>query len=182
MHPIQKDNNVFRKYRIINCKTLLKPVLAYVAKWWALITKTKSKVQSVEMRVIRLIRGSSRRDKMMINRIRQALDVASLLQDVERSKLRWYGHAKRMEEDRKPRKYPESERQGRLVGKLMKRWMEGVRDGLKKRGLEMEQIEEIHSYEDRVRLRQTVRSDIYLTDELSSIWRVIREVSKKSSI
>ena len=57
--------------------------------------------------------------------------------------IREYGHVKRMEQDRKPRKYLEWTLQGRrAAGRPRKRWMEGVRDGLQKRGLGMVQGDE----------------------------------------
>ena len=161
LYPILKDKNVPRKCKITIYKTILKPVLTYASECWALTTKTKSKVQAAEMRVLRLIRGVTRRDRLRNDRIRKDLGVTSVLEEVERSKLRWYGHVKRMEEDRKPRKYLEWKPQGRRpVGRPRKRWMEGVCDGLEKRGLDMEQVEEEQMYEDRARWRQIVRSDV----------------------
>lgn len=162
LYPILKDKNPPRKCKIIMYKTILKPILTYAAEYWTLTTKTMSKVQAAEMRVPRLIRGLARRDRMRNDRIREELGVnTSLLEEVERSKLRWYGHVKRMEQDRKPRKYLEWKLQGRRpVGRPRKRWMEGVRDRLEKRGLELEQVEEEQIHEDRIRWPQIMRRDI----------------------
>lgn len=74
---------------------------------WSLTAKTKSKVRATEMKVLRIIRGVTRIDRMRNDRIREELEVTSLLEEVERSELRWYGHVKRMDEKRKPRKYLE---------------------------------------------------------------------------
>ena len=79
----------------------------YGSEVWSLTSKTESKLQAAEMRVLRLIMGVTRKDRMRNSRIREELKVTPLLEDIERGKLRWYRHVMRMEEERKQKKYLE---------------------------------------------------------------------------
>lgn len=99
LHLILKDKNVPREYEIINWNTILKLLLTYASECWTQTTKIKSKVLAVEMRVLRLIRRVTRRDRMSNDGIREP-GIKSLLEKVEGSKLRGYGYIKRMRENR----------------------------------------------------------------------------------
>ena len=57
MYPLLKDRHVPRQSKMIIYKTILKPILLYGAETWSLTTKTQSKLQAAEMRVLRLIKG-----------------------------------------------------------------------------------------------------------------------------
>ena len=52
------------------------------------------------MRVLKLIKGVTCRDRLRNEDIRKELDVKSILQHVEETQLRWFGHVKRMSDDR----------------------------------------------------------------------------------
>ena len=57
---------------------------------------------------------------------REEMGVGSILEDIARSKLKWYGHVMRMGEERLPKKYltwvPEG---NRPTGRQRKRWIDG---------------------------------------------------------
>ena len=55
------------------------------------------------MRVLRLIKGVTGRDRIRNVNIREELQVRHLLEEIERKKLRWFGYVKRMETEKKPR-------------------------------------------------------------------------------
>ena len=59
------------------------------------------------MRVLRLTKGVTRRDRIPNAQIREELNVIPLLDDIDRKKLRWYGHVKRMSEEKKPKQFLE---------------------------------------------------------------------------
>ena len=99
VYPLLRDRNIPR-YKIIIYQSILKPILMYGSEVWSLTTKTVSRLQAAEMRVLRLIMRVTRKDRMRNSRIREEL-VTPLLEDIERGKLRWYGHVMRMEEERK---------------------------------------------------------------------------------
>ena len=59
--------------------TILKPILTYGCEAWTLTVAAKSKVQTAEMRVLRLIKGVTRRDRLPSEDIRAELQVKSIL-------------------------------------------------------------------------------------------------------
>ena len=158
MYPILKDKFTPRECKITIYKAVLKPILLYGAETWALTTKTKSRIQAAEMRVLRLIRGLTRRDRIRNVHIRRMLGIQPLLEDIERSRLRLYGHLKWMNEGRLPRKYldwqPERKRP---VGRPRKRWKEGVDEALRRKGTSLMEVEEGRDFDDRDGWRQLLR-------------------------
>ncbi|XP_076056583.1 uncharacterized protein LOC143034426 [Oratosquilla oratoria] len=82
------------------------------------------------MKALGAIRRCSRLDHMRNKTIIDELDLDSMLDNVERAQLRWYGHVKRMEPERYPRRYYEWRPAGkRPVGKPRMKWrtnIEGV--------------------------------------------------------
>ena len=67
---------------------------------YSLTTKTESKLQAAEMRVFRLIKGVTRRDRIRNVDVREELQVRPLLEETQRNKLRWFGHVKRMDTEK----------------------------------------------------------------------------------
>lgn len=158
LYPILKDKNVPTKSKTIIYNAILKPILTYGSESWALTTKMTSRMQAAEMKVLRIIRDVTRRDRLRNTKIREDLGVAPMLGDVESGKLRWFGHVKRMNENRHARKYMDWKPQGRRpVGRPRKRWMDGVRESLARRGTTLEDVEANRDYEDRAEWRRLVR-------------------------
>src|SRR6201990_486453 len=62
LFPLMKDRNVRRKVKTIIYTSILRPILVYGYEAWDLSTIDKSKIQSCEMRVLRVIMGVTRRD------------------------------------------------------------------------------------------------------------------------
>ena len=62
LYPLLRDMFVPRECKVTIFNTILKPVIMYGSEAWSLTTKTESKLQAAEMRVLRLIRGVTRRD------------------------------------------------------------------------------------------------------------------------
>ena len=153
-----KDKHVTIKCKVIIFNTILKPILLYGAECWTLTTKLESKIQAAEMRVLRLIRGVTRRDRMRNVQIREDLGVRPVLEEVDRARLRWSGHVMRMEEDRQAKKFINWIPRGkRPSGRPRKRWKEGVQESLKRRGKDMDEVIENREYADRDGWRRIVR-------------------------
>ena len=79
MYPLLKDRHVPRQSKIIIYKTILKPILLCGAETWSPTTKTHYKLQAAEMRVLRLIKGVTRRDRCKNADIRKEVRVGSIL-------------------------------------------------------------------------------------------------------
>src|SRR5678816_4150953 len=112
MFPLLKEKAISRRVKMVMYTSILRPILMYGHEAWAL-TRAKSKLEACEMRVLRLIRGVTRRDRRRSEEVWADLGVRSVVELVERGQLRWYGHVKRIEEQRVPRKYLEWISEGR---------------------------------------------------------------------
>ncbi|XP_076037279.1 uncharacterized protein LOC143022795, partial [Oratosquilla oratoria] len=106
---------------------------------------TSSKVQAAEMRALRLIKGVTRFDHIRNDAISQELEVEGIFEIVERAQLRWFGHVKRMDQERTA-KTPTGKRP---VGRPRKRWIKNIDDGLRRRGTTLEQVRQNRIFDDR---------------------------------
>ena len=158
LYPLMKEKCIPTQVKTTIYNTILKPILTYGAECWSLTTKTSSRLQAAEMKVLRTIRGVTRRDRLKNERIRADLSVKPLLREIEENKLRWYGHVKRMDEERLAKRYLEWKPQGkRPVGRPRKRWIDGVGEALERRGTCLRDVEERRTYEDRDNWRDVVK-------------------------
>ena len=104
MTKMKKSDN--DKNRPTECKmtiytTILKPILLYGAETWVMTERLKSKINAAEMKILRLIYGVTRRDRIRNTKIRGDLKIEPIGEVISRNNLRWYGHVKRKEESRK---------------------------------------------------------------------------------
>jgi hypothetical protein len=82
----------------------------------------------MEMKFLRGILGKTRRDKIRNNDIREQLKVDDIKHDMKRKRLKWYGHAMRMADERIPKKMLEMKLRGRRPrGRPRTRWMDQVK-------------------------------------------------------
>ena len=158
MYPLLKEKCIPKQVKTSIYTTILKPILTYGAECWSLTKKTSSRLQAAEMKVLRTIRGVTRMDRLRNEQIRSDLSVKPLLRDIEESKLRWYGHTKRMDDGRMAKRYLEWKPRGkRPVGRPRKRWLDGVGEALDRRGIRLADVEERRTYEDRDAWRDVIK-------------------------
>lgn len=65
------------------------------------------------MKALRLTKDVTRLDKLRNADVRRELGVEGILEFLERGQLRWFGHIKRMNQERYPRRFLEWIPQGR---------------------------------------------------------------------
>jgi hypothetical protein len=81
----------------------------------------------MEMKFLREIIGKTRRDRIRNDDIREQLKVDDIKTDIEKNRLRWYGHVMRMAGERIPKKTLEMKLRGRRPrGRPKTRWMDQV--------------------------------------------------------
>jgi hypothetical protein len=87
------------------------------------------------MKFLRRSLGKTRRDRCRNATVREQLKEESLIDGIERRKLRWCGHLVRMAEDRKQRQILEARREGkRGRGRPRKVWMDDIKEAAGRRG------------------------------------------------
>ena len=150
MYPLSKEKCILTQVKTIIYTTILRPILTYGTECWSLTMKTSSRLQAAEMKVLRTIRGVTRMDRLRNEQIRSDLLVKPLLIEIEESRLRWYGHIKRMDDGRMAKRYLEWKPQGRrAVGRPRKRWLDGGGEALERREVLLADVDEERMYEDR---------------------------------
>ncbi len=150
LYPILKDKNVPTKAKTTIFTTILRPILIYGSETWTLITKMSLQIQASEMRVLRIILGVIRLDRMRNEVIRERQNVTSVLKIMNENKLRWFGHVERMEDLRYAKTFLEWVPRGRRqVGRPRKRWMEGVGEAAEESGKPLEEVIRDQDYLDR---------------------------------
>ena len=108
-------------------------------------TREINKILSTEMDVLRRSARKSRMERIKnehtsIKEIMGVKEKPDIIDIIERKRLQWYGHVKRMQDERLTKLIMEwipGERRKR--GRPGKKWMEGVRAAMKTRHLEADQ-------------------------------------------
>src|ERR1700755_2995869 len=72
--------------------------MMYGAETWSITRRQESRIQAMEMRILRAIIGKTRRDRIRNERVRQEVRVAPVMRRIEAARLRWWGHLERMQE------------------------------------------------------------------------------------
>ena len=101
-------------------KSVFVPILTYGHGSWAMTERISSQVQPAEMGFLRRVHGVTLRGDVRSCEICKALNVEPFLR-IDRSHLRWFGHASRM-----PRKNAPTGKRPR--GCLMARWSDYTSD------------------------------------------------------
>ena len=90
LYQLLKERGIPTEVKVLIYKTILRPILLY----GSMNKVHKNRIKAAEMRVLRVIRGASLRDRMRSELVREELGVESILECVERNQLRWFGHVK----------------------------------------------------------------------------------------
>ncbi|XP_076052749.1 uncharacterized protein LOC143032168 [Oratosquilla oratoria] len=112
------------------------------------------------MRVLRIINGVTRRDRVRNEYIRKELYIDSIIVFVERAQPRWYGHVMRMEDNRTPKRWLNWRPRGRRPpGRPRKRWCDNINEALRNRGSSLQQVLQERRYDDRTDWRRLMQTD-----------------------
>ncbi len=158
IYPLLKERNIPMRVKTTIYTPILRPLLTYGCECWVLTTKLKSRLQAAEMRVLRLIVGVTRLDRLRNYNIRREFGIESITEITERNQIRWYGHLLLMPENRRPLTYYRWTPEGRRpVGRPRKRWRDAIREAVADRGETLGNIEENELYRERQEWRNFAR-------------------------
>ena len=127
--------------------------MIYGAETWAVKKAQEKKLDVAEMRMFRRMSGVvTRLDRIRNERIRGTTKVGEISKKVQESRLKWYRHVLRREDEYlgkrvMPMEVPRNRRRGRPK----RRWMDSIRNNLSKRGLSREDAQ------DRAKWRRLIR-------------------------
>lgn len=144
--PQKSKKVIYRNYYV--------PILIYGAETWTMGGRDKSRVQAGEMRFLRSRIGVTRRDRMRNEDIRNRVGEEPLIDEIEKRRLKWYGHMKRMSDSRLPKMMHEREMEGsRARGRPRRRWIGGVMEAVERREADWGSVVRERWWEDRRRWR-----------------------------
>ena len=103
--PQKSKKIIYRNYYV--------PILTYASETWTMKKRDESRMQASEMKFLRSTIRVTRRDRIRNVKIREIVKEEPLQERIQTSSLKWYGHVKRMGEDRLPRKVHETEMKGK---------------------------------------------------------------------
>ena len=120
-------------------ESLLVPVLTYGSETMILREKEKSRINVVQMDNVRGLVGIKRMDKVPDARIKQFYGVTKGVdKKIDEGVIRWFIHIERMDDNRNAKRVHVGECAGSSsVGRPRKRWIDTVKDCLKKRCLDV---------------------------------------------
>lgn len=122
-------------------KKVVTPILIYGAETWTMTEKQKSKITAIEMRFLRKMENKTKIDKIRNTTFRQNLKIRPTVEKIEEAQMRWYGHVKRMSEERIVRQVLEARTSKRKArGRPRKTWLEEIRTAATKRGVTWEEV------------------------------------------
>ena len=79
-------------------KTVIRPAMMYSADMWAVKKAQEKKLDVAEMRMLRWMSGVTKLDRIRNERIRGTTKVGEISEKVQESRLKWYGHVLRRED------------------------------------------------------------------------------------
>ena len=157
-HTIISKKEITEKTKLQIYNSVYKPTLTYGSESWPINTKIEKQVTAAEMKFLRRITNKTRRDHERNNKIRDDLKVTPLIQEIEKKQLKWYGHMKRMDKERIPRKCWEARMEGRKGrGRPRTSWLDSITEAGKKRGKTLNQMNTL--VEDRKEWRRFTEMD-----------------------
>ena len=75
MYSLLKDRHVPKKAKLMIHMTTLRPILLYGHESWILTKKLRSKITAADMKVLRLVKGVTRRDRDEETTAKKVLDL-----------------------------------------------------------------------------------------------------------
>ena len=94
--------------------TVVRPVMKYGSECWAMGKAQERKMQVAEMRMLRLMSGVTRRDRMENEYVRRNMGVESIGDVLAQNRLRWFGHVMRKPDDDMVKRVWREEREVKL--------------------------------------------------------------------
>ena len=126
--------------------------MVYGAETWAVKKAQEKKLDVAEMRMLRWMSGVTKLDRIRNEIIRGKTKVGEISKKVQESRLKWYGHVLRRDDEYVGNRLMTMEVQGKIRrGRPKRRWLDSIRNDLSERELSREEAQ------DRTKWRRLTR-------------------------
>ena len=133
-------------------KTVVRPAMMYGAETWAVKKAQEKKLDVAEMRMLRWMSGVTKLDRIRNERIRGTTKVGEISKKVQESRLKWYGHVLRREEEYVGKRVMAMEVPGkRRRGRPKRRWMDTIGNDLSEKELSREDTQDRAKWKSLIR-------------------------------
>lgn len=141
LKDLWKKRYVSREAKVGMYEGIVEPSLLYGCEVWSLKVRDRKRIEAVEMECLRNICGVRRVDRVSNVEVRRRCGKnVSVGQRMDQGVLRWFGHVERMGDDRMAKRVYESDVRGvRRRGRPRKCWMDGVKEVLARKGLNIQE-------------------------------------------
>lgn len=138
LNSIIWDRNIRKENKVKIYNSIVKSTITYSAEVWPLKDRTEKMLRATEMDYWRRAAGRSRRERVTNERIREVMGVThTIVDDIRRRQLVWYGHVRRMPEGRIPKQILDWQPRGRRRrGRPRRSWREGIDREIREREIE----------------------------------------------
>lgn len=125
-----------KKYNIYD--TVVKSIVTYGSETWRCNEADRKRLNAVEMDALRRSCRISRMDRVSNETIRERMGNRETINEyIDKKQLIWFGHVKRMPEDRLPRMVLEwTPTERRKPGRPKKRWEQGIKRAMSDRNIQ----------------------------------------------
>ena len=115
----------------------------YSAETWAVKKAQEKKLDVAEMRMLRWMSGVTKLDRIRNERIRGTTKIREISKEVQESRMKWYGHVLRREEEYIGKRVMVMEMPGkRRRGRPKRRWLDNIKNDLSERELSGEDAQD----------------------------------------
>ena len=134
MEKLEKVSGILCDRRInLRVTTVVRPAMMYGAEAWAVERVQEKKLDVAEMRMLRWMRGVTKLDRIRNEIIRGTTKVGEISKKVQESRLKWYGHVLRREDEYVGKRVMETEKRRR--GRPKRRWLDTIGNDLSEKEL-----------------------------------------------
>ena len=156
LHTVLWNDEISKENKKKMFSTFVESTTAYGSEAWTLSNKLKGKLNATEMMYWRRCCKTTLLDKVRNEEIRNKMDVQrTFVENIERKQLLWYGHMRRMPEERLPQKvWRWQPKNRRKKGRPRRNWQQGVRETMSKMQVDEDSWKNREAWRKRCGIRQ----------------------------